>query len=607
MDSSKISRSRQQPSAGALLNSGDKAAKGYPAIIRFAQAPTGGSNNRLPHQLQQGVEALSGMSMAGTSVHYNSPAPAQIGALAYAAGTQIHLGPGQEQHLPHEAWHIVQQKQGRVKPTLQAKGLAINDDHALETEADVMGQRAAQLKTTGNLPPTQLNTPGLFTGDVVQRKIGFEFQAYNSIFFKGLDGELVYGKGAGFEITNDTGAILFKPELEIKTMALDETEAGRNELEDIMQAMELFLKEVVHGRKIKEIKSIEWPSYSADTEFEIPETKHFHPQATVGVKFEKIGELIDYITQAPYKSGGATVEEKKWDLADTPALTEIKAEPPLSTPGASKVELKAETAPHVVEEKKRDERKAAEPAKFGWSGQDDQQAFKKAWAEGFRIANSKIPAQYPKTIGFAAIIQGLIQNIKIDKKALPNNGSLLKYWMPFMLRTGFLSFYKTVEKPEELEKMDDLDIDIVHKDVGDTTIQAEGGEKTKMTITARGLLTELKSGKDPFQEWNVQGHGQIKGPKESPEEKDKQTENLDDWNMDFIEDIGTADTERDKHKKRRGAIIELRKLGNDLPPEELKNYALAVFDLIRLINVPDPPRPAPPLPRGPRPQVHRAQ
>ena len=46
------------------------------------------------------------------------------------------LGSGQEAHLPHEAWHVVQQKQGRVKPTLQMKGAAINDDGALEREAD---------------------------------------------------------------------------------------------------------------------------------------------------------------------------------------------------------------------------------------------------------------------------------------------------------------------------------------------------------------------------------------------------------------------------------------------------------------------------------------
>ena len=46
---------------------------------------------------------------------------------------------GREQHLAHEAWHVVQQKQGRVKPTLQMKGVAINDDGGLEREADHMG------------------------------------------------------------------------------------------------------------------------------------------------------------------------------------------------------------------------------------------------------------------------------------------------------------------------------------------------------------------------------------------------------------------------------------------------------------------------------------
>lgn len=46
-------------------------------------------------------------------------------ALADTQGTDNHVGPGQEQHLPHDAWHVVRQKQGRVKPTLQMKGVAI--------------------------------------------------------------------------------------------------------------------------------------------------------------------------------------------------------------------------------------------------------------------------------------------------------------------------------------------------------------------------------------------------------------------------------------------------------------------------------------------------
>ncbi|MBY0574563.1 MAG: DUF4157 domain-containing protein [Undibacterium sp.] len=96
----------------------------------------------LPNQLKTGIESLSGMSMAGVKVHYNSAKPAQLSALAFAQGSDIHLGPGQEQHLPHEAWHVVQQAQGRVKPTLQVQGLSVNNSHQLEFEADYMGHRA---------------------------------------------------------------------------------------------------------------------------------------------------------------------------------------------------------------------------------------------------------------------------------------------------------------------------------------------------------------------------------------------------------------------------------------------------------------------------------
>jgi hypothetical protein len=86
------------------------------------------------------------MSLDDVNVHRNSDKPAQLQAHAYAQGTDIHLGPGQEKHLPHEAWHVVQQKQGRVQPTMQMKGMVnVNDDAGLEKEADVMGEKAFQL------------------------------------------------------------------------------------------------------------------------------------------------------------------------------------------------------------------------------------------------------------------------------------------------------------------------------------------------------------------------------------------------------------------------------------------------------------------------------
>lgn len=101
----------------------------------------------LPDNLKAGVEQLSGMSMDDVKVHYNSDKPAQLNAHAYAQGSEIHLGPGQEKHLAHEAWHTVQQKQGRVRPTMQLKGgIDINDSSALENEADRMGQVALNFK-----------------------------------------------------------------------------------------------------------------------------------------------------------------------------------------------------------------------------------------------------------------------------------------------------------------------------------------------------------------------------------------------------------------------------------------------------------------------------
>ncbi|MBW4891617.1 DUF4157 domain-containing protein [Mucilaginibacter sp. HMF5004] len=115
------------------------------------------NNTGLPDNLKSGIENLSGFSMDDTRVHYNSSKPAQLNAYAYAQGNNIHVAPGQEKHVAHEAWHVVQQKQGRVQATMQMKaGVAVNDDKGLENEADVMGAKA--LSTTTQLQ-NKFNAP----------------------------------------------------------------------------------------------------------------------------------------------------------------------------------------------------------------------------------------------------------------------------------------------------------------------------------------------------------------------------------------------------------------------------------------------------------------
>ncbi|MEA3016551.1 MAG: hypothetical protein QOI38_1273 [Sphingomonadales bacterium] len=129
----------------------------------------------LPDGLKAGVEAMSGLAMDDVRVHRNSSEPAKLGALAYARGSDIHLGPGEERQLPHEAWHVVQLKLGRVAATTQAKGGSlVNDNGGLEREADVMGARAARARDRSpwGVPGASLRVAKAPAAPVAQRNVG---------------------------------------------------------------------------------------------------------------------------------------------------------------------------------------------------------------------------------------------------------------------------------------------------------------------------------------------------------------------------------------------------------------------------------------------------
>lgn len=171
---------------------GVDSAVGAPTLQRKS-APLAGSDvsgehfpNRtgLPDALKSGVEALSGFSMDDVRVHPNSSKPAQLQALAYAQGTDIHLAPGQERHLPHEAWHVVQQKQGRVKPTLQMKNTQINDDAGLEREADKIGIKASRYSGAGSKELASQQLPDRSSTQIKHTSV-----IQREYYYKGFDEE----------------------------------------------------------------------------------------------------------------------------------------------------------------------------------------------------------------------------------------------------------------------------------------------------------------------------------------------------------------------------------------------------------------------------------
>ena len=49
----------------------------------------------MPDPLKGGLEQLLGIDLSGVRVHQNSAKPAQLNALAYTQGQDIHVGPGQ--------------------------------------------------------------------------------------------------------------------------------------------------------------------------------------------------------------------------------------------------------------------------------------------------------------------------------------------------------------------------------------------------------------------------------------------------------------------------------------------------------------------------------
>lgn len=90
----------------------------------------------IPSHLKEEFEKKSGFSFDNVRVYYHSEKPAQLDALAYTQGNSVYIGPGQEEHLKHELGHVVQQKQGIVKPTTMINQLPVNMDSQLETQAD---------------------------------------------------------------------------------------------------------------------------------------------------------------------------------------------------------------------------------------------------------------------------------------------------------------------------------------------------------------------------------------------------------------------------------------------------------------------------------------
>jgi hypothetical protein len=279
--------------------------------------PPQGNRTGLPDDLRSGIEALSGMDMSDVRVHYNAAMPAQLNALAYTQGREIHVGPGHEKHLPHEAWHVVQQAQGRVRPTMRMlRGERVNADERLEHEADVMGRRAlragASLRQSSpsgaeGTGPSPVRAIGGAT--TIQRRAGFEFETHAHIYRTDhgwnelIADEAEIFHGVGWKLVSDSGRMEF----------VSDPFPTRAAFAPVIAAINAFIQNstVALNTDIRAPNAGNWQAAAGpagsvvktsedalNTQPVNAQTFYGHPQVSVGVRLESLTRFLARLRSA---------------------------------------------------------------------------------------------------------------------------------------------------------------------------------------------------------------------------------------------------------------------------------------------------------------------
>lgn len=144
---------------------------------------TGRNSTGIPDRMKQDFENRSGLSFDDVRIHYNSGRPARFQSLAYTQGTNVYIAPGQEKHLGHELGHVLQQKQGMVRPAIRYENALLNNDPYLENQADrfaagsFTGYRSGGASWRRDViqPKTEVTlSPGYYDYNYDYRKGGFQ-------------------------------------------------------------------------------------------------------------------------------------------------------------------------------------------------------------------------------------------------------------------------------------------------------------------------------------------------------------------------------------------------------------------------------------------------
>lgn len=591
-------RAGVQRAAGDGQRQSDAAAAGGESIStddvrRAAVAGTRGPGQALPYlsTIQRSFGRHDISHIVAHTGHEAAAGARAMGATAFATGHHIAFaGPPDLRTAAHEAAHVVQQQGG-----IQLKGGVgeVGDPH--EQHADAVAEVVAAGRSaeglldryvpqrrsgemtrgeTATAPWTQKTAaratpvPQNPVGNVVQRNLGFEFQTFKeggsrdgstgfkeyktprrgtrSVWTK-LNDHAVYAKGSDWHVESDGG------DLEVVTDHTKVTEdaKGRRKLGEILDSIESTLANVpttaqVIGKDASQVDSIATalPGLTLtgtgtardNNGVRLIRTRevYAHPQATLGLKLDKLLEMMELISKS---------QQHKVDPTEKERLAK----------------------------------------QVGWYHGDEAERLRKnveSSADKARayVASLKDPKITDKFTGFLALVSSYILG-----GSAPAEQVYGKNVTPFMSRSNLVSVFGSMSDNErkyfrymvstpkamsELAKAMAWPIVTTRSDP--SSLFKEG--------TREGSASVRPETKFPIADWLTAITREVRpadrlvtttGP--DPDHPDRGTERT-------FRGFGTMGLDGDK------TVVELRKLKGKVKLADWKTFALNMFDLLTLVN-----------------------
>lgn len=268
--------------------------------------------------LRRQMERAFDADFSGVRLIRRSSAAVTLGAEAVTRNERVHLAPGRfspgnfagRALIGHELAHVVQQRQGRVKATAQAKGVGINQNRTLEAEADAAGDRAARGLKAG------LSGKGLGRGPmapVAQCKVGMEYQATSdggtgvakydgSDWVRPKHGEII-SEETDFTVETDFD------DIEYVLSAKDERNDGEVDKLVTASATAAAIHKKITDTHALQAGDLDVDDFADKTDYYEVKAKKSgtlyrlykdgrkkaHPQATVGIRLDKLADFMDKV------------------------------------------------------------------------------------------------------------------------------------------------------------------------------------------------------------------------------------------------------------------------------------------------------------------------